>query len=125
MPPVRDRTADGHYRPPTSETTKTQTDWEPIRRAMRRRIDATSLRDFARELDGVSPSGLQNFIDGTTPKGNAEVYRTWFLRHGAQWGGGDAVLEFAIEIVIRSTPHQRRGEVRAYVEEATGIASRI
>ena len=38
-------------------------------------------------------------------------------------GPDHEVLEAAIEVVIRSTPHERRGEVRAYVENATGLAS--
>lgn len=57
-------------------------------------------------------------------------FRGWvaWLRYGRNPGdpkrGPDHdVLEAAIEAVVRSTPRERRGEVRAYVENATGLAS--
>jgi hypothetical protein len=100
------------------------TDWQAVRRAMNNKIAATSLRDLARDLGGVSPSGLQNFLDGATPKRRGGVYLEWFLKEGPRWGADDDVLEAAIDVVVRGTPRERRGEVRAYVEQATGIANR-
>ena len=99
-------------------------DWLPIRRAMQNKIDATSLRELARELGGVSPSGLQNFLDGATPKRKGQVYLEWFLKEGPRWGGGDDVLTAAIEVVLRHSHRDRRAEVRQYVEDATGISAR-
>lgn len=100
------------------------TDWQAVRRAMNNKIAATSLRELARDLGNISPSGLQKFLDGATPKRRGGVYLNWFLNHGPQWGSDDDVLEAAIEVVVRSTQRERRGEVRAYVETATGLASR-
>lgn len=38
-------------------------------------------------------------------------------------GPDQDVLEAAIEVVVGSTPRERRGEVRAYVEKAAGLTS--
>lgn len=100
------------------------TDWQAVRRAMNNKIAASSLRELARDLGGVSPTGLQNFLDGATPKRKGAVYLEWFIKEGPHWGSEDNVLEAAIEVVVRHTPRERRGEVRAYVENATGLAGR-
>lgn len=101
-----------------------ETDWQAVRRAMNNKIAASSLRELARDLGGVSPSGLQNFLDGATPKRKGAVYLEWFIKEGPHWGSEDNVLEAAIEVVVRHTARERRGEVRGYIEEATGIANR-
>lgn len=101
-----------------------ETDWQTVRRAMNNKIAASSLRELARNLGGISPSGLQNFLDGATPKRKGAVYLEWFIKEGSRWGSEDNVLEAAIEVVVRHTPREHRGAVRRYVEEATGIAHR-
>ena len=101
-----------------------ETDWLPIRRAMENKIDATSLRELSRELGVVSASGPQKFLDGATPKQKGQVYLEWFLKEGPRWGGDDDVLNAAIEVVVRHSHRDRRGEVRRYVEDVTGISTR-
>ncbi len=54
-------------------------------------------------MGNISPSALQNFIDGATPKRRGGAYLKWCLEYGAEWGSDDDVLEAAIEAVVRST----------------------
>lgn len=92
-------------------------DWGPVRRAMRNRVNATSLRDLARDL-AMSPSGLQNFLDGVTPRSKGPVFMEWFLKAGARWTDENAVLAAAIEVVVAHAEHDRRDSVRTYLQDA-------
>lgn len=95
-----------------------QFDWGPVRRAMRNRVNATSLRDLARDLGGMSPSGLQHFLDGTTPRRKGPIFMEWYLKAGAQWTEEDTVLAAAIEVVVAHTAPARRDELRTYLDDA-------
>lgn len=96
-------------------------DWTAVRRAMLNRVKAASLRELARELGDMSPSGLQNFLDGAFPRRKGPAFAEWFLREGARWlGEPDTVLDAAIEVVIAHASPNRRDEVRAYLHHATG-----
>jgi len=92
-------------------------DWGPVRRAMRNRVDATSLRDLARDL-GMSPSGLQNFLDGVTPRRKGPIFMEWFLKAGARWTDENAVLAAAVEVVVAHASHDRREDLRTYLQHA-------
>ena len=51
-----------------------------LRDAARRHVDATSLRQAAREI-GMSPTGLRGFLDGADPYGKTTRKLTqWFVR---------------------------------------------
>jgi hypothetical protein len=92
-------------------------DWGPIRKAMRNRVNATSLRDLARDL-AMSASGLQNFLDGVTPRSKGPVFLEWFLKYGASWADRNAVLAAAIEVVVAHAADDRGDEVRSYLQDA-------
>lgn len=95
-------------------------DWNPVRRAMQNRVNATSLRDLARELDGMSPSGLQHFLDGTVPRSKGPVFMQWYLREGRRWlAGTETLLSTAIDVVVAHAALERRDELRLYLEHAT------
>jgi hypothetical protein len=93
-------------------------DWGPVRRAMRNRVSATSLRDLARELGGMSPTGLQKFLDGVTPRRKGAVFLQWFLTAGPRWTEEEAVLAAAIKVVVGHATPDRRDELRTYLQEA-------
>jgi hypothetical protein len=65
-----------------------ETDWQAVRRVMNNKIAASSLRELTRNFGGVSPSGLQNFLDGATPKRKGAVYLEWFIKEGTRVGLG-------------------------------------
>lgn len=93
-------------------------DWGPVRRAMRNRVNATSLRDLARDLGGMSPTGLQNFLDGVTPLRKGPVFMEWFLKAGARWTDENAVLAAAIAVVVAHSAPDRREYVRTCLQDA-------
>lgn len=100
------------------------TDWRRVRRAMASYVASTSLRTLTGETGGGSPSGLQKFLDGATPKRKGADYLEWYLRKGQEWGGEDDVLEAAIEVILRHTKKDRRGWMQEVLEEETGNAVR-
>jgi len=55
-------------------------EWERYRRAVRDAVARVTLRGVARQV-GMSPSGLQKFLDGTRPYGKTkERLRFWYFR---------------------------------------------
>jgi hypothetical protein len=53
---------------------------ETLREAARTFVDATSLRQAARDI-GMSPTGLRGFLDGSAPYVKTErKLRAWYLR---------------------------------------------
>lgn len=63
-----------------SETEVEHAACERFRAALRQAIARSTLRAVAREV-GMSPSGLQNFLDGTNPYGKTrERLRMWYFR---------------------------------------------
>lgn len=81
---------------------------EELRTAAAARVAATSLRGAAREI-GMSPSGLQKFLNGTDP------YEPTLLRLRA-WYGDDATQrerEEAVARLLGFLPAQRRASAEA------------
>ena len=63
-----------------SETEVEAAACERFRAALRQVIARSTLRAVARDV-GMSPSGLQNFLDGTNPYGKTrERLRLWYFR---------------------------------------------
>jgi hypothetical protein len=63
-----------------SETEVEAAACERFRAALRQAIARSTLRSVAREV-GMSPSGLQNFLDGSNPYGKTrERLRLWYFR---------------------------------------------
>jgi hypothetical protein len=55
-------------------------EFEQYRRVLRDEVERSTLRAVAVRL-GMSPTGLQNFLDGTNPYGKTrEKVRAWFYR---------------------------------------------
>lgn len=110
--------------------TDEEIDWQMVRRAMQNKVDATGLRELARDLGAIrkvgeiSPSGLQKFLDGATPQRNGPTFVQWFLQEGVRWGSEDDVLLAAIAVILRHATPDRRREVRQFIEAATGIDER-
>jgi hypothetical protein len=68
--------------PDVVSTTDGEVEW--IRTTVTRRVAETSLRQVSRGI-GMSPSGLQKFMDGSRPYSNTLLkLRTWYVRHLAQ-----------------------------------------
>jgi len=66
--------------PPARQATPVQA----LREAARSFVDATSLRQAARDI-GMSPTGLRGFLDGAAPYVKTErKLMAWYLREGAQ-----------------------------------------
>ena len=57
---------------------------ETLREAARTFVDATSLRQAARDI-GMSPTGLRGFLDGAAPYVKTErKLRSWYLREASR-----------------------------------------
>ena len=57
---------------------------ETLREAARTAVDATSLRQAARDI-GMSPTGLRGFLDGAAPYVKTErKLRAWYLREASR-----------------------------------------
>lgn len=71
---------------------------ERFRQAVRLAIAGSTLRAVAREI-GMSPSGLQNFLDGAAPYGKTkEKLRFWYFRRA---GFSNYAVEDAAYILRR------------------------
>jgi len=81
-----------------SETEVEHAACERFRAALRQTIARSTLRAVAREV-GMSPSGLQNFLDGSNPYGKTrERLRLWYFR---EVGFGSFPAEDAAYILRR------------------------
>lgn len=81
---------------------------ERLRAAATTRVKVTSLRKAAREI-GMSPSGLQKFLNGTAPyEPTLHRLRTWYGDDGAQ-----REREEAIARLLGLLPAQRRTKAEA------------
>ena len=66
-------------------TTQDVDEFDTYRRALRNAIDRSSLRAVAQAV-GMSPTGLQNFVNGALPRAKTrERIRAWFV-HEAGFG---------------------------------------
>lgn len=90
-----------------------------LREAARLRVQATSLRKTAREI-GLSPTGLQGFLDGTEPYApTIQKLLEWHVREESRKGmelGADTA-DAALSLLVRHLPEPRRSEaVRAMLD---------
>ena len=69
-------------------------EWERYRRAVRDAVARTTLRGVALQV-GMSPTGLQKFLDGTNPYGKTkERLRFWYFREAG-------FNSYAVEDILR------------------------
>lgn len=90
---------------------------EKARQAAQRAVDATSLRHVAREI-GLSPTGLQHFLQGGEPYAKSlQKLGDWYIRRAATAGHGAErdTVEAALTLLLLSLPDADRGAVREQV----------
>ncbi|HEX7118643.1 MAG TPA: hypothetical protein VF212_07645 [Longimicrobiales bacterium] len=81
-----------------------------LREAVAERVDAHSLRSVARAV-GMSPTGLQKFLDGATPySATRRKLERWYVREAASYGGvADAEsVRAALHVLGRDLPRGER-----------------
>ena len=90
---------------------------EALRQAARLYVDATSLRNAAREI-GMSPTGLRGFIDGADPYLKTKRRLTeWYVRE-LESRHAELTTEsagVALSLLLKHYPPARRGDVTAEV----------
>lgn len=91
--------------------------FQELRGAVRREVDGSSLRAVARSI-GLSPSGLQKFLDGAEPyRPTRAKLRHWYL--GTQSAPTTAAeAEASLQVLLKGVPPGERGEVRRRVLDA-------
>lgn len=83
---------------------------ERLREAVAERVDAHSLRHVARAV-GMSPTGLQKFLDGSTPyAATRRKLERWYVREAAsRAGAADAEsVRAALHVLGRDLPAAER-----------------
>lgn len=95
---------------------------ERLREVVAARVERRSLRAVAREV-GMSPSGLQKFLDGASPySATRRKLERWFVRESA----GSALA--ALRVLVDDLPPSRRdaavGDMLASLESAFRRARR-
>ena len=103
-----------------SETDAERAACERYRGAVRLAIANSTLRAVAREV-GMSPSGLQKFLDGTNPYGmTRDRLRVWYFREAgfSSFGVDDAVYILRRLVGTLPTPDQGVAGVLDAVETA-------
>lgn len=84
---------------------------ERMREALAARVEATSLRQVAREV-GMSPTGLQKVLDGADSYSRTRrKLERWYVRESLQYGGGldSAALTAALRVAVQDlAPGPRR-----------------
>ena len=79
-----------------------------LRQAASRSVSAASLRQVAREV-GMSPSGLQKFLDGSSPySATRKKLERWYVREGPPPDGRSACA--AVEVLVHDLPPAERVE---------------
>ncbi|MGQ0813066.1 MAG: hypothetical protein ACT4O1_01190 [Gemmatimonadota bacterium] len=91
-----------------------------LRDVVAARVEAESLRSVARNV-GMSPSGLQKFIDGASPySATRQRLERWYVRETAAYRANvseESALA-ALSILVRDLPSKQRAHARARVLEA-------
>lgn len=87
-----------------------------LRDAVARGVETESLRRIAREI-GMSPSGLQKFLDGARPYDpTRRKLERWYVKEAAR-GYPEALTpeaaRAAIDLLLRDLPAGRRARARA------------
>jgi hypothetical protein len=83
---------------------------ERMREALAARVAATSLRQVAREV-GMSPSGLQNVLDGADSYSRTRrKLERWYVRETARYRGAldPHAASAALHLLTRDLPPGRR-----------------
>lgn len=104
---------------------------ERLREAVAGGVESRSLRQVARDV-GMSPSGLQKFLDGATPySGTRRKLEQWYVResavqYGAELGAGTALAALRVLTQNLPTPSEREAleEIVAALEQAHRAAGR-
>lgn len=100
-----------------SEPSGTFVSLDVIREALRRAIDATSLRQVARDAD-LSPRGLTLVVKGSKPrKSTVWKVRGWYARHAAA-NGGTGVSDEMAAASLSTLLHGLDGPDREYAATA-------
>lgn len=84
-----------------------------LRDVVAERVEAESLRRVAREV-GMSPSGLQKFLDGATPySATRRKLERWYVREAARYGegAGRATALAALHVLGQDLPPAERRRV--------------
>jgi hypothetical protein len=96
---------------------------ETLREAARTFVDATSLRQAARDI-GMSPTGLRGFLDGADPYVKTErKLRAWYLRdaqRNVQAVSPEAANNALKLLVGHFAPEQGRGAVLDVLQVVEG-----
>jgi|SRR5690625_303343 len=77
-----------------------------LREAVEGGVRSRSLRSVAREV-GMSPSGLQKFLDGSRPySGTRRKLERWYVREAARYEGGPGVgtAAAALQVLTQDLP---------------------
>ncbi len=97
-----------------------------VRDVLAERVDAHSLRRVAREV-GMSPSGLQKFLDGATPYSSTRrKLERWYVREAATYGGEPGVesLLAALHVLGQGLPRAERDRALADIVDRLEAAYR-
>lgn len=102
-------------------------EFEHIRNALRFAIERKSLRAVAAQV-GMSPTGLQEFVDGANPYGKTRAkVRTWFYRETGLNNLAPDDAEAILRRLVCTLPEPDRGVRRlldsveaAYIDEGMG-----
>lgn len=87
-----------------------------LRTAVRRAVEATSLRGVARDI-GMSAPGLQHFLDGGTPfRRTLRNLMAWYTRESATRREiSDETVHAALAILLEGVPPEARAEMERKV----------
>lgn len=98
---------------------------ELIRRALRDAVQATSLRAVARAVD-MSPTGLQKFLDGSTPIGRTLRSTGAWYAHNVEplldEETEDAAVHVLLRELARDLPPEHVAKMEAVLRHAAGQA---
>jgi hypothetical protein len=104
----------------TSPGTVRRAEHELIREALQRAVERGSLRAVAKEV-GMSPTGLQGFLDGAEPYfKTVEKIRIWYALRSADRGselGSDTAVAL-VDTLLGEIPASRRAGARERVLRA-------
>lgn len=88
---------------------------ERLRAAAAARVHETSLRSVARQA-GLSPTGLQKFLDGTRPRrSTCRKLERWFVVHAAPEALDAGGARIVIDLLLRGLPPAHRDPARRRV----------
>lgn len=94
-----------------------------LRRAASRAVDASSLRAVAKSL-GMSPSGLQKFLDGARPReATRRKLQLWYAREGSGQVSTVAAIA-ALDVLVADLPPDARPQaIKAVLAALSAVDS--